>query len=145
MGYSCGTRPVPPQFSQGTSITTLGSSRISPPLSPGRRAYLGELRKHVVHPSLPGGSGVLIHQPPGRTRMKLHANARLTPAARLLLCRRVLEERRPLAEAAEAAGVSGRTARKWLRRYRTEGREGLADRSSRPHRMPRRTAPERER
>ena len=77
--------------------------------------------------------------------MKLHANARLTPAARLLLCRRVLEERRPLAEAAEAAGVSGRTARKWLRRYRTEGREGLADRSSRPHRMPRRTAPERER
>jgi len=77
--------------------------------------------------------------------MKLHANARLTPAARLLLCRRVLEERRPLQEAAAAAGVSGRTARKWLARYRAEGERGLADRSSRPHTIARRTAPERER
>jgi transposase InsO family protein len=77
--------------------------------------------------------------------MRLHANARLTPKARLLLCRRVLEERRPLAEAAEAAGVSGRTARKWLARYRAEGPAGLLDRSSRPRRSPRRTPPERER
>jgi transposase len=77
--------------------------------------------------------------------MKLHANARLTPTARLLLCRRVLEEGRSLAEAAEAAGVSERTARKWLARYRTEGEAGLGDRSSRPHTIPRRTSPERER
>ncbi len=77
--------------------------------------------------------------------MKLHANARLTPAARLLLCRRVLEEGRALAEAAEAAGVSARTARGWLARYRAEGEAGLVDRSSRPHRIPRRTPPERER
>jgi transposase InsO family protein len=77
--------------------------------------------------------------------MKLHANAKLTPSARLLLCRRVEEEGRPLAQAAEAAGVSERTARKWLGRYRAEGVRGLADRSSRPHRIPRRTAPERER
>ena len=77
--------------------------------------------------------------------MRLHANARLTPKARLLLCRRVLEEHRPLVEAAEAAGVSGRTARKWLARYRAEGAGGLEDRSSRPRRSPRRTAPERER
>ena len=39
-------------------------------------------------------------------------------------------------EAAEAAGVSGRTARKWLGRYRAEGLGGLTDRSSRPLRQP---------
>ena len=77
--------------------------------------------------------------------MKLHANAKLTPASRLLLCRRIQEEGRSLAEAAEAAGVSERTARKWLARYRTEGAPGLTDRSSRPQRIPRRTAPDRAR
>jgi transposase InsO family protein len=77
--------------------------------------------------------------------MKLHANARLTPTARLLLCRRIEERRCSLREAAEAAGVSERTARKWLARYRQEGPDGLGDRSSRPRRIPRRTAPERER
>jgi transposase InsO family protein len=77
--------------------------------------------------------------------MKLHANAKLTPAGRLRLCRRIQEERRSLAEAAEAAGVSERTARKWLARYRAEGPAGLVDRSSCPHRSPRATAPERRR
>jgi transposase InsO family protein len=46
-------------------------------------------------------------------------------------------------DAAEAAGVSQRTACKWLRRYREEGEAGLADRSSAPRRVPNRTAPER--
>jgi transposase InsO family protein len=78
-------------------------------------------------------------------RMKLHANAKLTPASRLLLCCRIDEEGRSLAEAAEAAGVSGRTARKWLARYRSEGPGGLCDRSSRPHRIPRVTDPGMER
>jgi transposase InsO family protein len=71
--------------------------------------------------------------------MKLHANAKLTPAARRLLCSRVLEEGRSLTQAAEAAGVSERTARKWVVRDLTEGTVGLADRSSRPHRIPART------
>jgi transposase InsO family protein len=74
--------------------------------------------------------------------MKLHANAKLTPASRLLLCRRIESGSRSLAQAAEAAGVSERTARKWLARYRAEGPAGLADRSSRPHRIPRAIAPE---
>ena len=65
----------------------------------------------------------------GRPRMKLHANAKLTPSSRLLLCRRIEEEGRSVTEAAEAAGVSGRTARKWLARYRSEGAEGLRDHS----------------
>jgi transposase InsO family protein len=38
--------------------------------------------------------------------------------------------------AAQAAGVSRRTAYKWLRRFRLEGVVGLADRSSRPHCSP---------
>jgi transposase InsO family protein len=46
-------------------------------------------------------------------------------------------------DAAEAAGVSQRTACKWLRRYREEGEAGLVDRSSAPRRVPQRTAPER--
>jgi transposase InsO family protein len=54
-----------------------------------------------------------------------------------------LEENWSLAAAAEAAGVSERTAGKWMRRFRLEGRAGLADRSSAPRRVPRRTAPER--
>jgi transposase InsO family protein len=43
------------------------------------------------------------------------------------------------AAAAAAAGISVRTAYKWLARYRAEGRAGLGDRSSAPHRRPRQT------
>jgi transposase InsO family protein len=71
--------------------------------------------------------------------MKLHGNARLSPKGRLLLCRRVLDEGWSLATAAEAAGVSERTASKWVRRYRAEGEAGLVDRSSAPNTMPGRT------
>jgi len=35
-------------------------------------------------------------------------------------------------------GVSERTVRKWVKRYEAEGAAGLVDRSSRPHRSPRR-------
>lgn len=71
--------------------------------------------------------------------MQLHANARLTPAARRLLVQRVRHEAWGVTEAAEAAGVSRQTAYKWLARYDTEGESGLEDRSSRPRRIPRRT------
>jgi transposase InsO family protein len=37
-----------------------------------------------------------------------------------------------LSAAAEAAGISDHTARKWIARYRAEGRDGLLDRSSAP-------------
>ena len=40
----------------------------------------------------------------------------------MLICRRVLEEGWTLAQAAEAAGCSERTASKWLRRYRAGDR-----------------------
>jgi transposase InsO family protein len=64
--------------------------------------------------------------------MKLHRNARLSVKGRELLVDRVETAGWSLTEAAEAAGVSDRTARKWLARYRTEGPAGLLDRSSAP-------------
>jgi transposase len=65
-----------------------------------------------------------------------HRNARLTEFGRLLLVQRITELGWPPAQAAESLGVSRATAYKWLGRYRAEGRAGLADRSSRPHRCP---------
>ena len=65
--------------------------------------------------------------------MKLHANARLCPKSRAAA--RVSGSRSRAgrsAEAAEAAGVSERTASKWLARYRAEGEPGCVDRSSAP-------------
>jgi transposase InsO family protein len=76
--------------------------------------------------------------------MDIHKNARLTPASRALLVKRVIDEAWTVAEASTAAGVSERTGWKWLHRYRTEGFEGLHDRSSRPHRC-RRTGASRRR
>jgi transposase InsO family protein len=71
--------------------------------------------------------------------MKLHANARTCPNSRRLLVHRLEEEGWSLTEAAEAAGVSERSAAKWLARWRAEGPRGLADRSSAPKRIPHRT------
>jgi transposase InsO family protein len=71
-----------------------------------------------------------------------HAKAKLTPAGRLLVINRVLDERWPPAHAAAMAGVSRQTVYKWLRRFKEEGLSGLRDRSSRPHQCPRRTAAE---
>ena len=75
--------------------------------------------------------------------MKLHANAPLGPKGRGIMVRRILEEGIALTEAAEAAGVSARTAGKWVRRYRAEGEAGLLDRSSAPKRVHNATAPQR--
>lgn len=72
--------------------------------------------------------------------MKLHGNARTCLHSRLLIVERVLEQHWTVAAAAQAAGISERTAAKWLARYRAEGHAGLSDRSSRPRRIPRRTS-----
>jgi transposase InsO family protein len=55
----------------------------------------------------------------------------------------VLVEGWLLATAAEAAGVSERTAYRWLRRWREEGGRGLLDRSSAPKSIPHRTPADR--
>ena len=70
--------------------------------------------------------------------MKLHRNAKTCPNSRALIARRVLEEGWSLTQAAEAAGVSEPTARKWARR--SQAGESLEDRSSRPGRSPARLA-----
>ena len=67
--------------------------------------------------------------------MDVHKNARLTLACRVLLVERILAGRAQL-QVARELGVSERTARKWLCRYRQEGAEGLKDRSSRPRHCP---------
>lgn len=65
--------------------------------------------------------------------MNTHKNARLTLEGRKLLVERIA--RIGLRAAAEAAGVSLRTARKWLRRFEVGGVEALGDKSSRPRRI----------
>ncbi len=71
--------------------------------------------------------------------MRLHANARLSVKGRELLIDRVEVAGWSLMQAAEAAGISERTARKWLARWRAEGAGGLVDRSSAPTRVTNRT------
>jgi transposase InsO family protein len=71
--------------------------------------------------------------------VSIHRNAKLTPSGRALLVERIEHEDWLASDAAEAAGVSVRTAYKWLARYRGEGNEGLQDRSSRPHSSPSQT------
>jgi transposase InsO family protein len=65
----------------------------------------------------------------------VHRNARLAPAGRLILVRRVLSGR-PVAHVAKELGVSRQCAHRWVARFRAEGRRGLLDRSSRPRRSP---------
>ena len=73
--------------------------------------------------------------------MNSHKNARLTPHGRALLVRRILEHGLRPAEAAQAMGVSVRTAYKWLRRFLEQGEGGLMNRSSRPLQSPRALSP----
>jgi len=68
-----------------------------------------------------------------------HANAALTPRARLRLARLIVDQGWPTARAAERYDVSWKTAHKWAARYAAQGPAGMLDRSSRPHRQPTRT------
>jgi len=73
--------------------------------------------------------------------MDIHQNARLTPYSREQLAQSVLFQGRTLNSAAAEFKVSRKTARKWVRRYQAENRDGMFDRSSRPHRLRRPTSP----
>lgn len=68
-----------------------------------------------------------------------HANAALTPRARMKLARLIVEGGWPVARVAERFQVSWPTAKRWAERYRADGLAGMADRSSRPHHSPRAT------
>ena len=67
--------------------------------------------------------------------MNVHKNARLTRHSRADLARRVTVEGQTANAVATAFGVTIKTVGKWVARFRAEGVEGLADRSSRPHRL----------
>jgi transposase InsO family protein len=62
-----------------------------------------------------------------------HRNARLTPAGRLLLCRRI-DAGAPIAHVAAAMGISRQCASKWWHRWCEFGEAGLEDRSCAPRR-----------
>lgn len=81
---------------------------------------------------------------PGGPPVNIHKNAALSLRGREQMIKR-LEDGESVAAASAAVGVSERTVRKWLRRHRSEGREGLMDRSSRPHRSPNQVRRTRER
>ncbi|HEX5879065.1 MAG TPA: leucine zipper domain-containing protein, partial [Actinomycetota bacterium] len=68
-----------------------------------------------------------------------HANAALTPRARLKLARLVVDRKVPIADAARRFQVAWPTAKRWASRYLELGAAGMVDRSSRPHRQPTRT------
>ncbi len=58
--------------------------------------------------------------------MQVHGNSKLVPSLRLLLVRRVLEQRWKIADAAAAFGISERTAYRWLARWRAGDQALLA-------------------
>ena len=67
--------------------------------------------------------------------MKIHRLAKLTPRGREQMVKGVAAGKFTPREAAASRGVSLRTVFKWLKRYRSEGLEGLEDRSCRPLRL----------
>jgi transposase InsO family protein len=69
----------------------------------------------------------------------VHANAALTPKARLKLARLIVDDGWPIARVAERFQCSWPTAKRWSDRYRQQGEAGMQDRSSRPHRQPSKT------
>jgi transposase InsO family protein len=70
-----------------------------------------------------------------------HRNARLTVHGRLLIVQR-REDGWKQAHIAAAMGISRKCVKYWLDRYEAEGEAGLETRSSRPHSMPTKTAPD---
>src|SRR5918996_1584095 len=97
------------------------------------RLRLAVVAMKVVHPEQAWKTGGCPPSAPKpEPRMNLHKNARTKPHSRLLMVRRVLEEKQPAIKVAADFGVSERTVRKWLARWRAGGEPALNDRSSAP-------------
>ena len=58
--------------------------------------------------------------------MNIHSSARTSPAGRALLVRRIQQDCWSVVEAAEAAGISTRTAHKWLKRFDRRAQRGCS-------------------
>ena len=74
--------------------------------------------------------------------MNVHKIARRTPRGRGGLVARAVEKRQSLRAAADGFGVTIKAVSKRVGRFEAGGRSGLADHSSRPHRLHRPTPPE---
>ncbi len=72
--------------------------------------------------------------------MNIHKNARLTPLRREEMARAVIDGACSHAQASRLWGVTAKVVKRWVERFRAEGRAGMSDRSSRPNASPRRTA-----
>lgn len=73
--------------------------------------------------------------------MNTHQHARMTVHGRALLVNRILVDGWRVAKAAQAAGISERSAYKWLARFRAGGAGALRDRISAPLRPQVRVTP----
>src|ERR1700722_17662630 len=71
--------------------------------------------------------------------MNVHKNAPLTPKGREAMVRGVVEGGLSQADAANQFNTTPKTVAKWVKRFRTEGVDGLRDRSSRPLSSPSQT------
>ena len=71
--------------------------------------------------------------------MDTHKNARLTPKGREEMVRAVVDGGFSEAAAARRFNTTPKTVGKWVERFRTEGVDGLRDRSSRPLSSPSQT------
>jgi hypothetical protein len=65
-----------------------------------------------------------------------HQNARTTRLGRAEMIRRILKTASLFERWPRGFGISERTARKWLARFRAEGPSGLDNRSSCPRTLP---------
>src|SRR5438552_9133867 len=100
-----------------------------------REGSLAEFLLEVRHKNPP--TKVRVSPPHESRRASVYRTARTTPLSRLTLLEKAA--RLGVAEAARQMGVSRQTVYRWRRRVRE-----LEDRSCRPRRSPRRTAPARE-
>ena len=73
------------------------------------------------------------------TRRRQHPNAPLTVEGRRRMVRCVTDRGWTVEATADRFQIDAKTVRKWRDRFLAEGDGGLVDRSSRPHRSPRRT------
>ena len=71
--------------------------------------------------------------------MDVHKNAPLTPKGREAMVRSVIEGGLSKAAAARQFNTTPKIVAKWVERFRTEGVDGLRDRSSRPLSLPSQT------
>ena len=107
------------EIMQAASHDLREENRVESPIERNVDRALAVIAMEVVHPRR--GSKAVVAKPNSLSqepRMNIHKHARMTSHGRLLLVQRIRAQGWRVAEAAAAAGVSVRTAYKWLARHR---------------------------